>query len=100
MEEWPTFITTHRRTTEDCDENMELLRKCLLDPARSCVRIVLLTNYAEKVISMLEKNYGGFDKIIEQLMEEVRLQKQVKNSSDFQEFRELMKKLPEYLCLQ
>jgi hypothetical protein len=75
---------------------------------------------------LLEKNYGGFDKIIEQLMEEVKLQKQVKNSSGFQEYsnlveslamtvenvgkksrftssiviRELLKKLPEYLCLQ
>jgi hypothetical protein len=61
-------------------------------------------------------------KIIEQLMEEVRLQKQVKDSSDFQEFsnleenrwkrweevaftssiliRELLKKLSEYLRLQ
>jgi hypothetical protein len=82
--EWPTFITmTCRRTTKGCDfsesENMERLGKCLLDQARNCVRMILLTNKAEKAIAMLEKNYGGFDKIIEQLMEEVRLQKQVKD---------------------
>jgi hypothetical protein len=79
-----------------------------------------------KAIAMLEKNYDGFCKIIEQLLEEVRLQKQVKDSSDFQEFsnlvenlaqtvenvgkrshftssiviRKLLKKLPEYLRLQ
>jgi hypothetical protein len=57
---------------------MERLRKCLL--ARNCVRMILLTNKAEKANAMLEKNYGGFDKIIEQLME-----KQVKDSSNFQE---------------
>jgi hypothetical protein len=77
----------------------------------------------ENAIAMLEKNYGGFCKIFEQLMKEVRLQKQVKDSSDFQEFsnlvenlavtvenvgkkshftssivnRKLLKKLPEYL---
>jgi hypothetical protein len=37
VKEWPTFITTYRRTIKDCDfsesENMERLRKCLLDPA-------------------------------------------------------------------
>jgi hypothetical protein len=42
---------------------------------------------------MLEKNDGGFDKIIEQLMEEVRLKRQVKDSSDFQEFSNLMENL-------
>jgi hypothetical protein len=68
---------------------MERLRKCLLDPARNCVRMILLTNNAEKTIAMLEKNYGGLEKIIEQLMEEVRLQKQVKDSSDFEEFANL-----------
>jgi hypothetical protein len=88
--------------------------------------MILLTNNAQKAIVMLEKNYGGIDKIIEQLMEKVGLQKQVKESSDFQEFsnmvenlavtvenvgkkshftssiviRELLKKLPEYLRLQ
>jgi hypothetical protein len=88
VREWLTFIETYRRTTEDSNisesENMECLWKCLLDPARSCVRMVLLTNNAEKAIAMLEKNYVGFDKIIEQLMEEIRLQKQVKDYSDFQ----------------
>jgi hypothetical protein len=29
-----------------------------MDPVRRCVRMILLTNDAEKVISMLEKNYG------------------------------------------
>jgi hypothetical protein len=30
--------------------------------------MILLTNNAEKAIAMLDKNYCGFDKIIEQLM--------------------------------
>jgi hypothetical protein len=97
VKEWPTFITTYRRTTKDCNfsesEDMERLRKCLLDPPRNCVRMILLTYYAEKAIAMLEKNYGGYCKIIEQLMEEVRLQKQVKDSSDFQEFSYLVENL-------
>jgi Holliday junction resolvasome RuvABC ATP-dependent DNA helicase subunit len=82
--------------------------------------MILLTNNAEKAIAMLEKNHGGLDKIIKQLMEEIMLQKQVKDSSNFQEFsnlvensavtvenvskksrfiviREFLKKLPEYL---
>jgi hypothetical protein len=89
------------------------------------VRIVLLTNNAEKVISMLEKNFGGSNKIIDQL-QEARLQKTVRTSKDFQRFsnlvenlavtvdnigrhggfqsnaviNELLKKLPEYLRLQ
>jgi hypothetical protein len=90
------------------------------------VRIILLTNNAEKAIAMIEKNYDAFDKIIEQLMEEIRLLKQVKDSNDFQKcsnlvenlavtvenvgkksrftssivIRDLLKKLPEYLRLQ
>jgi hypothetical protein len=50
---------------------MECLRKCLLDPARNFVRMILLTNNAEKAIA-----------IIEQLMEEVRQQKQVNEQND------------------
>jgi hypothetical protein len=70
--------------------------------------MILLTNYAEKVIAMLEKNYGGFDKIIEQLMEEVReenLAVTVENVGKKSRFtssiviREFLKKLPEYLRL-
>jgi hypothetical protein len=57
------------------------------------MRMVLLTNNAEKAIAMLEKNYGVFEKIIEQLMKEVRLQKQVKDSRDFQEFSNLVENL-------
>jgi Protein of unknown function (DUF1759) len=97
--EWPTFITTYRRTTVDCgfseSENMERLRKCLLDPAKHCVRLrmVLLTNNAEKVISMLANNFGGSNRIIEQLLEEAKLQKSVKNSKDFQEFSNLVENL-------
>jgi hypothetical protein len=48
--------------------------------------MILLTKNAEKAIALLEKNYGGFDKIIEQLMKEVKLQKQVKNSAIFKNF--------------
>jgi Protein of unknown function (DUF1759) len=95
--EWPTFITTYKRTTADCifsnSKNKERLRKCLVDPARRCVRMILLTSNAEKVISMLEKNFGGSDKIINQLKEEARLQKAVISSSDFQEFSNLVENL-------
>jgi hypothetical protein len=44
--ECSTFINTYRRTTADCgffeSENMKQLRKCLNEPARNCVRMVLL----------------------------------------------------------
>jgi hypothetical protein len=57
VKQWPTFITSYRKTTKDCDfseiENMERLRKCLLDPAKNCVRMILLTNNAEKALAML-----------------------------------------------
>jgi hypothetical protein len=49
--------------------------------------MILLANNAEKDIAMLEKNYGGFDKIIEQLMSSIVI-------------RELLKTLPEYLRLK
>jgi hypothetical protein len=62
---------------------MECLRKCLLDLARNYVRMILLTNKAERAIAMLKNNHGGFDKIIEQL----------KDSSDFQEFSHLVENL-------
>jgi 3-methyladenine DNA glycosylase Tag len=44
--------------------------------------MILLTNNAEKAIAMLVKNYGEFDMIIEQLMEEVRQQKEVNEQND------------------
>jgi hypothetical protein len=91
------FITTYKSTTVDCgfsnSENMERLRKCLENPARKCVRIFLLTSDAEKVISMLKKNFGGSEKIIEQLKIEARQQKVVKNSGDFLEFSNLIENL-------
>jgi hypothetical protein len=55
--------------------------------------MILPMNNAEKTIAMLEKNCGGFDKIIEQLMEEVKLQKQMKDSSGFQEYSNLVEDL-------
>jgi hypothetical protein len=42
---------------------------------------------------MLDKNYGEVEKIIEQLMKEVKLQNQVKDSSDFQEFPNFVENL-------
>jgi hypothetical protein len=54
VKEWPAFITTYNRTTKDCDfstsENMERLRKCLAGSARECVKMILLTNDAERVV--------------------------------------------------
>jgi hypothetical protein len=59
----PTFITTHRKTTKDCDcfesENMKHLQKCLLEPARNCVRMILLTNNAEKLLRCLKRIMVG-----------------------------------------
>jgi hypothetical protein len=44
--EWPSFVTTYRRTTDDCQlkesEKMERLRKSLEGKARQCVKMVLL----------------------------------------------------------
>jgi hypothetical protein len=56
VKKWPTVITMYRRTAKDC-ENMECLRirKCLLDPSRNCVRMILLTNNAERAIAILER---------------------------------------------
>jgi hypothetical protein len=66
MDGWIVRGGALRRTTKDCDfsegENIERLQKCLQDPAKNCVRMILLTNNAQKAI---EKNYGGFDNIIE-----------------------------------
>jgi hypothetical protein len=76
--EWPSFVTTYRRTTDDCQfmesENMERLHKSLEQKARQCVKMVLLTNNAEQVIEILRKNYGNSDFILYQLIEEVQQQ--------------------------
>jgi hypothetical protein len=42
---------------------MEILRKSLEGKARQCVKMVLLTNNAERVIDILQMNYGYSDVI-------------------------------------
>jgi hypothetical protein len=76
---WPSFVTTYRSTTDDCQftesEHMERLRKSLEAKARQCENMVLLTNNAERVIEILRKNYGYLDDVIlNQLIEEVQQQ--------------------------
>jgi hypothetical protein len=75
--EWPSFVMTYRRTTGDCQfresENMDRLRKPLEGKARQCVKMVLLTNNAERVIEILRRNYGNSDVILNQLIEGVQL---------------------------
>jgi hypothetical protein len=43
--EWPSFVTTYRRTMDDCQftesDNMERLRKSLEGKVRKCVKMVL-----------------------------------------------------------
>jgi hypothetical protein len=60
IREWPSFVTTYRRTTDDSQftesENTETLRKSLAGKARQCVKMVLLTNNAERVIEILRRN--------------------------------------------
>jgi phage baseplate assembly protein W len=76
--EWPSFVTTYRLTTDDCQftesENMERLHKSLERKARQCVKMVLLTNNGERVIEILRKNYGNSDVILNQLIEKVQQQ--------------------------
>jgi hypothetical protein len=66
--EWPSFVTTYRRTMDDCQftesENMERLRKSFEGKARQFIKMVLLTNNAERVIEILRKNYGNSDFIL------------------------------------
>jgi hypothetical protein len=61
--EWPSFLTTKRRTTGDFQftesENMERMRKSLEGKARQYVKMVLLTNNAERVIEILQRRYGN-----------------------------------------
>jgi hypothetical protein len=49
---------------------MERLR--IEGKARQCVKIVLLTNNAERVIEILRSNFGNSDVILNQLIEEVQ----------------------------
>jgi hypothetical protein len=61
--EWPSFVTTYRRTTDDCQltesENTERLRKSLEGKTRQCVKMMLLTNKAERANENLRRNYGN-----------------------------------------
>jgi hypothetical protein len=80
VKKWPTFITTFRRKIFDFgfsdSENTERLRKCLSGSARNCVKMILmLSKDAEKAITMLTRNYGRSEKIVEQLLEEAKAQK-------------------------
>jgi hypothetical protein len=63
VKEWPNFITTYRRTTKDGDflesKNMDRLRECILGPARNCVRMIFLTNNAEKLLRCLKRIMVG-----------------------------------------
>jgi hypothetical protein len=76
------------RTTDDCQftesKNMERLRKSLEGKARQCVKIMLLTNNAGRVIEILRSNYGNSDVILNQLIEEVQQQCPVTKSRHFQ----------------
>jgi hypothetical protein len=84
-------------TTLDCEfsdgETMERLRKCLSDPARNCDKMILLTNDSEKAKTMLKRNYGSAEKIVEKLLGGAKAQKPVKNTNDFQEFSNLVENL-------
>jgi hypothetical protein len=57
--EWPTLITTYRRTSLDWEfydgKNMVRLRKRLSIPARNCVKMILLTYDSEKSCESTEK---------------------------------------------
>jgi hypothetical protein len=81
--EWPTY----RRTTDDSQftdtENVERLRKSLEGKARQCVKMVQLTNNAERVIEILRRNYGNSDVILNQLIEGVQQQCPVTESRHF-----------------
>jgi hypothetical protein len=62
-------------------------RECKESKARQCVKMVLLTNNAERVIEIRRRNYGNSDVILNQLIEEVKQQCPVTESiRHFQEF--------------
>jgi hypothetical protein len=72
---------------------MERLRKSLEGKARQCVKMVLLTNNAERVIDILQMNYGYSDVILNQLIEEVQQQCPVIESRHFQKFANVIENL-------
>jgi hypothetical protein len=67
-------------------EKMERLRECLTGPVRDCVKMILLTNDAEKAVKILQRNYGNSEVILEQLMNDVKYSKDVTNSNSCQGF--------------
>jgi predicted nucleic acid-binding protein len=72
---------------------MERLRKSLESKARKCVKMVLLTNNAERVIEILRRNYGNSNVMLNQLIEEVQQQCPVMKSRHFQEFSNAVENL-------
>jgi hypothetical protein len=60
--QWPSFLATYRRTTDECQfssgENMQRLRDCL-GTARKCVNVISLTDETGRVIIKLKQNFGN-----------------------------------------
>lgn len=117
--DWPSFYSIYKRTTQEGQfteiENMQRLRKCLEGPARNCVEMILLTNDAEKVIKILQKNYGNKQTITKQIIDKAKNISAVTNNKTFLQYSnevenltytmkniivELLSKLPEYMKFQ
>ncbi|XP_062709727.1 uncharacterized protein LOC134288558 [Aedes albopictus] len=93
-EEWPSFITVFRRSTEDGEfsdaENMMRLRKCLEGPAKESVEMLLLTNDVRRTLDVLERNYGDSKVILQKVMDKVANFKFVHDPKSFLEFSNLV----------
>ena len=76
-EEWPTFISQYRRSTEACgftnDENVARLLKCLKGKARETVEAMLtVPENVNDAIKDLESRFGRPDKVIEVMIDRAK----------------------------
>jgi hypothetical protein len=71
-------------------ENRQRLRDALVEPARSCVEMLLLTDDAEHVMSKLKQNFRNTTAVINQLQKDINLFPDVHDSSQFLRFFKLV----------
>ncbi|OXA36889.1 Xin actin-binding repeat-containing protein 1 [Folsomia candida] len=82
-EEWPSFISTFKRTTTSCGftdaENVERIRKCLKgDAAKSVERLLVSPESLPKVLQILEEKYGQPEVIVRSMVAKAKLVPSVK----------------------
>lgn len=74
--DWPFFLSEFKRTTSkdiNTPENLRRLQKAIVGKARTTVQPLLHNpNYVEKIIDMLEMNYGRIEWVMAKILQQLQ----------------------------